>query len=101
MQGRSSSSYLTLIDNIIMNEKAGMDKQKEVMQKYYGKKGVTKKQQEMIKKIVRDTGALTYSQKKISALTTKAKRTIPLVTTNSEKQTLLRELCDLLLTRNE
>lgn len=81
--------------------KQGTAKQKELLKKYYGKKGLTPKQQELIKNVFEETGARQYNQRKIEQLIAEAKTTIPSVTDDKTRQSLLDELCDVLLTRNE
>jgi geranylgeranyl pyrophosphate synthase len=76
-------------------------KQHMYLTKYYGKKGLTFKQQEKIKKIMRDTGAVAYSQNKIETLTNEAKAFIPQLAKEKTKQILLTELADALITRQK
>ena len=76
-------------------------KQHMYLTKYYGKKGLSLKQQEKIKKIMRDTGAVTYSQNKIETLTNEAKAFIPQLAKEKKNQMLLTELADALITRQK
>jgi len=79
----------------------GTKTQKEILQEYYGKREITKTQQEIIKKVFEETGALSYSQKKIENLINEAKTFIPSLTSDANKQALLQQLCDLLLKRKD
>ena len=81
--------------------KHGNKQQLETLKKYYGKKHISEKQQEAIKQIFIETGAVSYSQKKIKTLTDSAKALIPQITKNKEKQTLLYEFTDYLTGRNK
>ena len=76
-------------------------KQKKFLKQYYGKKKITDKQHEEIKKIFEQTGALSYSQNKIQTLTQQAKAIIPDITKEKSKQYLLNRLADLLIQRKK
>jgi len=75
--------------------------QQIVLQTYYGRKKNTKKQHEMIKQIFIDTGALTYSQKKIKRLTKQAKALILKMTADKKNQKILYELAETLIQRQK
>ena len=65
----------------------------------YGKKGIRRKEQELIKKVFIETGALAYSQNMIDKQTTKAKEYIPKLTHYKTKQQLFFNLADMLIER--
>lgn len=90
-----NKSTLLLVNSL----EHGTKQQKEILKKYYGKKGIAKEEQEMIKKIFTETGALAYSQDKIIKLITKAKKLIPLLSKDETKQELLTQLTDALVNR--
>ncbi len=77
------------------------DKQKNILKKYYGKKSITVEEQEAIKVVFRDCGALAYSQKKISQYIKRAKIAIPLLSENKTMQIVLTHLVDSLLQREK
>jgi len=79
----------------------GTDKQKEMLKKYYGKKGITKEQHEIIKKIFIASGALAYSQKHMNNLVSKAKAVIPDITKNRNNQELLLQLTEALVNKSK
>jgi geranylgeranyl diphosphate synthase type I len=72
-----------------------------ILKKYYGKKISTKKHHEMIKKVFTDTGALEYNQKKFLELALQAKKIIPEITKDNNKQMLLTQFVDLLVSRKK
>ena len=100
--GKSTTSDIeenksTLLLTYIQQQ--GTNKQKELFKKYYGKKGITKEQHEIIKKIFIENGALAYSQKYMNKLVSKAKAVIPQITKNISKQELLHQLTEALVNR--
>jgi len=74
--------------------------QKKILENNYGKKNITKKTQEMIKKIFVQTGSLEYSQNKIISLTIQAKKYISTLSDNKSNQLLLTQFCDFLMYRH-
>lgn len=75
--------------------------QQEILNTYYGKKGITKAQQAKIKKVFIETGARDDSQRRITNLISEAKRVIPQITENETKQQLLTQLADFLIDRKK
>ncbi|HWY79434.1 MAG TPA: polyprenyl synthetase family protein [Candidatus Sulfotelmatobacter sp.] len=75
--------------------------QKKYLETYYGKKGITKVQQEIVKKIFRDTDSLTYSQKKAAAFITKAITIIPHLSNDNNKKELLTQFAESLIGRKK
>jgi geranylgeranyl diphosphate synthase, type I len=79
--------------------KQGNKTQKNIVTKLYGKKSITKKECETIKKIFIETGAFSYSQNKIAKLTAQAKKQIPYIAKNDKMQILLMQFADSLIVR--
>lgn len=77
------------------------EKQKTILKKYYGKKDITTEEQETIKIVFQDTGALAYSQEKISEYTIIAKQTISVLSKDKKMQMLLTQLTNSLLQREK
>ncbi len=77
------------------------EKQREVLDQYYGKGEVTEKVHEQIKKVFTDTGALEYSRSKAVEYVKVAKEVIPKITSNLEQMSLLEGLADFLINREK
>lgn len=75
------------------------EKQKKILDKYYGKENIGKKGLEQIRKVFTATGALEYSQKYAEELVETAKKIIPKITKDKEKAKLLNEMADFLVAR--
>lgn len=56
---------------------------------------------EKVRKIFKETGALEYSQKKAEELVNEAKKVIPLITNNYKLKTILEEMADFLVRRQQ
>jgi geranylgeranyl pyrophosphate synthase len=76
-------------------------KQKDILKRYYGKKRITSKKHELVKKVFQETGSLAYSQEKIVELTRQAKTIIPEITNNKDGRQLLTQFADMLTRRNK
>lgn len=73
--------------------------QREVLNKHYGKGIIGDKESETIRNIFKDTHALDYSRTKELEYVSSAKKVIPKITKDLEKQNLLNELADFLVER--
>ncbi len=72
-----------------------------MLKHYYGKKNITTEQQELVKKVFLETGALTYSQKKVKKLIAQAKTIIPDITNDRKDQLLLNQFTTMLIDRKK
>lgn len=89
---------LTLLIVKAMENASGEDL--EFLKASYGKKNLSLEAVERIRQIMKDTGALEYSQKKSRDLVEEGKKFIPGITDDPEYQKLLRELADFCIERN-
>ncbi len=102
--GKSTTSDIQENKNTLLftySLKKANQKQKDILKMYYGKKNITLKQQEMIRKVFIETGALDQSKKTIMKLTLQAKELIPNITKEKNKQLLLAQFVDLLVSRKK
>lgn len=74
-------------------------REKIILDKYYGKDKITKRQHALIAKIFQNTGAVAYSQKMAKEYSIKAKEIIPSLTKNPRIYSLLDTLVDFIINR--
>jgi len=75
--------------------------QKQLLNSYYGKKSVTKKELEIVKEIFRETGALRYSENKIKNLLKKPKMILPQMKIKEKEKNLLLDFIEMLVAREK
>ncbi len=68
--------------------------QKKLLTLYYGKKGITTKEHEIVKKIFMETGALRYSQNHLTKLSQQAEAIISSLTGEEQLKELLKQLAN-------
>lgn len=68
-------------------------KNRALLKKYYGKKNISKKQADFIRKLFIQSGSVNYSQQKLQKYVATARDMISLVTPNQTHQELLQSLC--------
>lgn len=88
---------LTILIVKAMEEAGGEDL--EFLKTSYGKKNLSLEDVEKIRQIIKDTGALEYSQKLSKKLVDEGKKFIPEITNNPKYQQLLSELADFVILR--
>lgn len=71
----------------------------KILKKSYGNKNLTEKDIEKVRRIIKKTGALEYSQEKCQELVAEGKKVIPKITKDRYYQQLLSELADLVIER--
>lgn len=86
---------------IIHALKNATPKQKQILDKYYGKGQVSVSGLEQIKKVFVDTGALEYSKKRALELIEEAKKVIGKMEISKEHQSLLFQMADFLVKRDK
>lgn len=75
--------------------------QQQFLEKNYGKGKIGIREVREIRDIFQKTGALEYSQRKAEGLVKDAKKIIPLITKNYELKTILEEMADFLVNRQQ
>lgn len=75
--------------------------QKEILDKYYGKRKISLEEVEQIKAVFTDTKALEYSKAKASEYVKMAKELIPRITPDVRYQNLLEEMSEYLVNRTK
>src|SRR5260221_6734162 len=71
--------------------------QKEILDRLYGKRKITKVECKVVKKVFEDTGALSYSQALAQQYIDKAKKVIPRLSQNASTKKLLEQLADMMI----
>jgi len=74
-------------------------KEKQFIQQVYGKKNLTKKELERVRRITEETGVLAYSQKMAKSLVEKGKKYISQITRKPELADTLRKMADFMIER--
>lgn len=90
---------LTLL--ILHALKNANQKQKKILEKYYGQGKIGVEELEKIKKVFIDTGALDYSQKRAEELVDQAKQVIKQMEITPEYKELLSQMADFLVKRDK
>ena len=73
--------------------------QKKILEKYYGKKNISKNGLDQVRNIFRETGALDYSRQQAVKYVERAKKIIPELTSDPKYVKLLNQLADFLINR--
>lgn len=77
------------------------NKQKEILDEYYGKGRIGNEELEKIRQVFKETGALEYSQNKALELVEKAKKIISEMQILDDKKELLLQMADFLVNRQK
>ncbi len=72
---------------------------KKFVKSIYGKKNITKKELDRVRRITQETGSLAYSQKMAKRLVEQGKKFIPLVSKNSGQAETLANMADFMIER--
>lgn len=76
-------------------------KQKEILDRYYGKGKIGEEELNQIRKVFAETGALEYSKQKATQLVDEAKQIIEWMEIPEDKKQMLRQMADFLVERQK
>jgi geranylgeranyl diphosphate synthase, type I len=96
-QSDASEGKMTILISFALSK--ANSKQKAILKELYGKKDLTQKELEIIKKIFIETRAVEYAESKVLEYINSSRKIIPKITQHKENQMILEGIADYLLNR--